>query len=152
MDFMGMDGALLGFQIDAFTSDSDLLIFNEHRFDWLKVLPSASGIRSASIWTPFKGTFENVTRILCSQGVVYFEVHVCNFLILPPCSKSQQIKKALISFPGRFLYFCQFFIFSKFPSSNCIFTYGKACLMWDPLHNFSKSKWYSWKWILYRNV
>ena len=45
-----------------------------------------------------------ITRIKCSLGVVYFEVHVCNFLILPPCSKSQQI---IISFPGRFLYFCQ---------------------------------------------
>ena len=49
-----------------------------------------------------------LTWIKWSLGVVYFEVHVCNFLILPPCSKSQQI---IISFPGRFLYFCQNFNF-----------------------------------------
>ena len=49
-----------------------------------------------------------ITRIKCSLGVVYFEVHVCSFLILPPCSKSQQI---IISFPDRFLYFCQNFNF-----------------------------------------
>ena len=67
----------------------------------------------------FEGNIENIADIKCSQGVVYFEVHVCTFLILPPCSKSQQIKKTLISFPGRFLYFCQNFLFFKnFPSSN----------------------------------